>query len=317
MLDEMKLADLAVGHDGRNRTPLRPFTARTGRNQPGSAAYIFGPAVWLRNLIKPEPSRALAYLDWSQQEFGIAAALSQDKNMDLAYRSGDPYLAFAKMARAVPENATKQSHPKERDLYKQCVLATQYGQGAKGLGERIGQSQHAAQQLLNHHHMVFRTFWDWSDIQLDNAFHRSYITTRSGWRMLVGEDANSRSVRNFLMQATGCDLLQHACCLLTEAGISVCGPIHDAILIEASLHEIDATVAAAQQAMLRASKYYLNGYELQSEVEIVRYPNHYEPEKGQETWKTVVSILESLQMRWSVQLKKTGEDNESGGIKTE
>jgi hypothetical protein len=58
--------------------------------------FIFGPSVWLRGLIKPPPGYGIAYIDWAQQEFGIAAALSGDPLMMDAYRSGDPYLAFAK-----------------------------------------------------------------------------------------------------------------------------------------------------------------------------------------------------------------------------
>ena len=49
--------------------------------------------------------------------------------MIAAYRSGDPYLAFAKQAGAVPPGATKQSHSAQRELFKQCVLAVQYGMG--------------------------------------------------------------------------------------------------------------------------------------------------------------------------------------------
>jgi DNA polymerase I len=49
----------------------------------------------------------VAYIDWSQQEFGIAAALSGDIAMQAAYGSGDPYLDFAKQAGAVPRHATK------------------------------------------------------------------------------------------------------------------------------------------------------------------------------------------------------------------
>ena len=71
----------------------------------------------------------MVYIDWSQQEFGIAAALSGDKLMKEAYASGDPYLTFAKQAKAVPNDATKESHPEERDQYKGCTLAVQYGMG--------------------------------------------------------------------------------------------------------------------------------------------------------------------------------------------
>ena len=49
-LSEMRLSDLAVGRDGRNRTMLSAFRARTGRNQPSNTKFIFGPSVWLRGL---------------------------------------------------------------------------------------------------------------------------------------------------------------------------------------------------------------------------------------------------------------------------
>jgi hypothetical protein len=52
-LSEMRLSDLAVGSDARNRTILSAFRARTGRNQPSNTKFIFGPSVWLRFLIKP------------------------------------------------------------------------------------------------------------------------------------------------------------------------------------------------------------------------------------------------------------------------
>mgnify|MGYP001203373332 CR=1 FL=1 len=128
-LSRMRLSDLAVGADSRNRCLLSAFRARTGRNQPSNSRSIFGPAVWLRGLILPEEGCGLAYIDWEQQEFGIAAALSGDANMLEAYDSGDPYLAFAKQAGAAPPNATKASHGTLREQFKACALAVQYGMG--------------------------------------------------------------------------------------------------------------------------------------------------------------------------------------------
>jgi hypothetical protein len=80
-LAELRLNDLAVGQDGRNRTILSAFRSRTGRNQPSNTRFIFGPSVWIRGLIKPPPGYAVCYIDWQQQEFGIAAALSGDAAM--------------------------------------------------------------------------------------------------------------------------------------------------------------------------------------------------------------------------------------------
>jgi hypothetical protein len=59
--DKMRKIKLAVGGDGRNRTVLWPFKAKTSRTQPKASLWIFSPAVWLRSLIKPEPGWAVAY----------------------------------------------------------------------------------------------------------------------------------------------------------------------------------------------------------------------------------------------------------------
>ncbi|MGH7187436.1 MAG: DNA polymerase, partial [Pseudomonadota bacterium] len=76
---------LTIGRDGRNRTPLRPFASRTGRNQPSTKATVIGTAAWVRHLIRPHPGTGIALIDWQQQEFGIAAALSDDPAMQDAY----------------------------------------------------------------------------------------------------------------------------------------------------------------------------------------------------------------------------------------
>ena len=49
-LSDLRLNDLAVGHDGRNRAMLSAFRARTGRNQPSNSKFIFGPSVWISRL---------------------------------------------------------------------------------------------------------------------------------------------------------------------------------------------------------------------------------------------------------------------------
>ena len=54
-LSKLRLNDLQVGSDGRNRTLLGLYGSKTGRNQPSNAKYIFGPAKWIRFLITPPP----------------------------------------------------------------------------------------------------------------------------------------------------------------------------------------------------------------------------------------------------------------------
>ena len=290
-LSDLRLNYLAVGSDGRNRTILSAFRSRTGRNQPSNSKFIFGPSVWLRGLIKPPPGHGIAYLDWSQQEFGIAAALSGDLAMQAAYQSGDPYLAFAKQAGAVPPDATKATHGPKRELFKQCVLAVQYGMEAQSLALRIAQPPIVARDLLRAHRETYRHFWAWSDAAVDQAMLLGVIHTVFGWPVRIGGRANPRSLRNFPMQANGAEMLRIACCLATERGIEVCAPIHDAVLICAPLDRLEADIAAMRAAMAEASRAVLAGFELGTDVKVVRWPDRYSDPRGREMWERVCNLV--------------------------
>jgi hypothetical protein len=291
-LSDLRLNDLAVGRDGRNRTILSAFRSKTGRNQPSNSKYIFGPAVWLRSLIQPPPGHGIAYVDWSQQEFGIAAALSGDANMQAAYQSGDPYFAFAKQAGAVPSDASKRTHGPTRELFKQCVLAVQYGMEADALAARIGQPPIVARELLRAHRETYRKFWAWSDAAVDTAMLHGSLHTVFGWTVHVDENANPRSLRNFPMQANGAEMLRLACCLATERGIEVCAPIHDAVLICAPLDRLDDDVTAMRAAMAEASRIVLGGFELRTDASLTRYPDRYSDSRGRVMWDRVMALIE-------------------------
>ena len=296
-LSEMRLSDLAVGQDGRNRTMLSAFRASTGRNQPSNTKFIFGPSRWLRGLIQPPAGYGVAYIDWSQQEFGIAAALSGDPLMIEAYCSGDPYLAFAIQAGAAPADATKATHKTIRDQFKSTVLAVQYGMGAEALALRIGQPPIRARALLRMHRETYRVFWKWSDAAVDYAMLNSSLHTVFGWRVQVPPTSNPRSLANFPMQANGAEMLRLACCLGTEKGIEVCAPVHDAVLICAPLDRLEADVACMQQAMAEASRIVLGGFELSNDAKIVRCPDRYMDERGAVMWDRVMTLIHELQQR--------------------
>jgi DNA polymerase I len=293
-LSEMRLSNLTVGEDGRNRCLLSPFSAKTGRNQPSNSRFIFGPSVWLRGLIKPQEGFCLAYIDYSQQEFGIAAALSGDEKMMEAYRSGDPYLAFAIQAGAVPQGATKQTHKAEREQFKACVLAVQYGMGEVALAQRINQPVARARQLLALHRQTYKTFWVWSDATQDEAVLNGKLWTTFGWEIRVNGAVNPRSLRNFPMQGNGAEMLRIACIFLTEAGIRVCAPVHDALLIELPVGELESGLTKAQDLMRQASRAVLGDFELGSDAKVVCYPDRYMDERGLVMWATVTELIHQI-----------------------
>jgi len=289
-LGQLRLSELRIGSDGRNRCLLSPFASRTSRNQPSNTAYIFGPAVWIRHLIRPTVGRAIGYIDWSQQEFGIAASLSGDGAMMDAYTSGDPYLTFAKQAGAAPPDATKTSHKQVRELYKTCALAVQYGMGEGALGIRLGLSPAHGRELISKHRAAYSRYWRWSEAVQDQGMFYGFLETTFGWRLRIGPNSNPRSLRNFPIQANGAEMLRLAVILAHRRGVEICAPVHDALLIEADAANIDEAVRVCQDAMADASALVLAGFLLRTDAKIVRAPQRYSDERGTRLWEVLWSI---------------------------
>ena len=201
-MGQLRLHDLAVGQDGRNRTMLSAFRARTGRNQPSNTRSIFGTSVWLRGLIKPAKGRAIAYVDWSSQEIAIAGALSGDARLWAAYASGDPYIAFAKQAGLVPADATKKSHSLERAVFKILFLGIGYGMSADGMALQSGLHVVEARKLLRLHREAYPVFWAWAEDNVNRSMLGATLRTTFGWQLHSPLGfSNPRAILNWPMQA--------------------------------------------------------------------------------------------------------------------
>lgn len=286
---QTRLMELPVGADGRNRTSLWAYSTKTGRNAPSNAKSVFGAAVWLRCLVKPGPGRGLAYIDYEQQEIGVAAALSCDSAMASAYESGDPYLAFAEQAGLAPAGATKASHATERELCKKLLLALQYGMGVTTLAGHLGQSPAHARELLRLHREAYPQFWRWSDGAVDHGVLFNSLHSAFGWALKGPQ--RIPALRNYPMQANGAEMLRLACNYALEAGVMVCMPVHDALLIEASATELPSAVAATKAAMARASADVLGGFQLRTEAATFTFPARFSDKRGIAMWNTVSKLL--------------------------
>jgi DNA polymerase I len=121
-----------------------------------------------------------------------------------------------------------------------------------------------------------------------------------GWKVHTGPNTNPSSLRNFPMQAHGAEMLRLGSCLASEAGIEVCAPIHDALLICSPLNRIETDVAHTQAVMAEASRIVLDGFELRSSAKIVRYPDRYEDPRGAVMWQRVHELLASMgRIEWA------------------
>ncbi|MFY9212019.1 MAG: hypothetical protein WAO69_12890 [Aestuariivita sp.] len=92
-----------------------------------------------------------------------------------------------------------------------------------------------ARELLQLHRETYHVFWSWAERNVDVALAGGTLTTAMGWQYRIGHamEANPRSALNWPMQAGGAEILRLTCIALREAGIGLCAPVHDAVVIEA------------------------------------------------------------------------------------
>lgn len=220
-----------LGSDDRVRPYFGIYGSQSSRSQPGAIGFIPLKAHWMRAFLEAPPGRALCGIDYSSQEFLIAAVLSQDKAMMRAYESGDVYLAFAKQAGLAPADATRETHEAVRNRSKSLVLGMSYDMGAKGLASRIGCTEKEAEDLID---VFFDTYPDYKEWKRQTeAEYRTeqHLTLPDGWP-IHGDNDNVRSVLNFPVQGHGAVVMRRAVALAQDAEHDVVFTLHDAVYME-------------------------------------------------------------------------------------
>jgi hypothetical protein len=293
-LSKLKLSDLAVGADGRNRTPLWAYGTKTGRCAPSTTAYIFGPAKWVRHFIGPPPGQALVHRDYKQQEVRIAAIQSGDANL-LQACEGDVYLGMAQQLGFVSPSMNAYELKAVRTMFKTVVLGVQYGLGARGLGMRLGVSLYEAREILARVHATFWRFEDYVRGVLDHAGLDLEVSTPLGWVMQTPSAIRPTIVRNYPMQSSGSEILHVLCVLAERRGIEIVAPVHDAFLAEGPAAELEDLSRALDQLMGDAAAVVLRGYRLPTDCQLVRPGEHFCDERGAAMWSTVSRLVAKLE----------------------
>ncbi len=308
-IGKFRLTGLEVGRDGRNRCMLSPFSSSTGRNQPSNSKFLFGPAVWMRGLMRPPEGYGIAYIDFSAQEIAIVAALSGDERMIADYEFGDSHMGFAIAAGLAPAAATKGTHPHlepVRDRCKVVNLGVLYGMEARGASARLGIALVEADELLRMHRRIYPRFWNWCERTVDTAMNSDHMVATFGWMMRVRAKVEKArpgrksdgvptvrptTLMNWQAQSNGSEMLRLACIAAVEAGIGLVCPVHDAVVIQAPLDRLDHDVARMQSLMTEAGRIVTGGLPVRTEAAVVRWPDRYMDKRGKEMWQRVIRLL--------------------------
>ncbi len=283
------------------------FRSKTGRNQPGASEFLMLRNNWWRTLITPPQGKALLYADWQSQEIAVAAYLSDDQRMIEHYKSGDFYLAFGRGAKLVPDTATKTSHALYRNkVLKPVSLGTLYGQKEIGMAARINRTEKEAAGLLRAHADMYATYWAWNRDSIDAATLSGKIETPLGWTMEVGDlrqtslvdgeweadGTRETTLQNWPMQATAGDILRVACIAMADEGFKIVFPLHDAVLVEVDVADVEEASSRISYLMEEAARSVL-GQGIPVDVDVVMPGENLRTEKGNAMWEIVRKALKA------------------------
>lgn len=263
---------LALETDGFIKPSLYLMTQKTGRNSPKpSEGYLLNASHWIRSLIRPKPNHCIIAIDWCQQEIGIAAALSNDKNLIDIYNAPecDVYLALAKMAGFSPKSATKKTHPEIRQLFKTMQIGLGYGKSVWSLTKDIKQlsksitlsdAYNKAQQIHRWHKTTFTDYWQWTEDTINQARRSGFIQSLDGWTYFVTDSVRDTQLLNFPMQANGAALMRLAIVNLAKyENIDLICTQHDAIYVNAKNCDKERIIKQIQDSMDKACADLFNG----------------------------------------------------------
>jgi len=293
-----KLTSYAPGDDGKVRTSFNMFGTVTGRASPSSSRYPFSAGKWARNFIKPSFGSWLVYLDYSSQEPGVMGYLSRDENLINAYQSGDIYIHTAKLFNMVPENATKRSHPEERQIFKILYLANSYGQGAEAVAKALKCSVSHAKFLQNKYREIYSKYFKWVDGFIEAGLSKGYLTTHYGWQRHVKDlwqfkDGKKvdirRSLMNWPIQSHGAEILRKALIDLTDEHFEVCGLVHDAVLLQIPIPDFNKRKKEAKEIMVNASIEVVGG-PIRVDEEVIK-SNYVQEDQYQKTYDEIMEEI--------------------------
>jgi DNA polymerase I len=327
-LNELKNVSFAIGDDGRNRYLGGLFGTITSRNSPRARQALLHRSRWWRNLIRPEPGRALAYLDFSSEEFMVQAVLAGDLQGIEDYRSGDVYLTWGRTLGLIPADGTKHTHMRERSLLKSVVLGLNYGLGVRGLARNLQMDPALAGQWMQSFRERYPRMVEYAHETVLRGTSNGQLKTRLDWRLHIRDLIASRyalegqpklanqltpnSLRNWPVQSNAAEILRVAVIEATDRGVAVVGTLHDALFIESAVEEIERHVRVAQDAMREASATILRCaatgrcYPLRVDRTIITAPDHYREPESQEWWQRLREMLMQVSGQDLEEIEKPG-----------
>lgn len=213
--------------------------------------------------IAPENHKFIT-VDYSGMELRVLAHVCNDKNMLMAFNSGDGDLhryTASLLFKKSPENITKA----ERQLAKAVSFCIVYGGGAKKIASEANVSEEEAKKVLNNYMRIYPGIFTWMEEMQDFIFAHEYSVSlfkrrrnlpNVKSRVSYIKEESFRKGINFVIQSSASDILLFAILDISKEienrnlRSEIVATVHDSIEFIAPDDEVDELIEIIKDKMI-------------------------------------------------------------------
>ena len=221
----------------------------------------------LRKVFKPEEGYLYIDADYSQIELRVLAHISNDENMVEAFKQGKDIhkQAASKVFNTPLDEVTKE----QRSAAKAVNFGIVYGISDFGLGEQLGISRKKAKQYIEQYLELYSGIKKFMDEVVEKAKETGYVETLFKRRRYIQElksknymvrQFGQRAAMNTPIQGTAADIMKIAMIKVLKElqkrkmKSKIVLQVHDEMMIEAALDEVDEVTNILKESMETAAK---------------------------------------------------------------
>jgi DNA polymerase I len=217
---------------GRCHPSINPLRARTARMSiTGIPAQTLPAGDWMiRRCFLADEGQVMGSVDYQAQELRVLAALSGDRVMQSAFKTGDDLHQITADASGV-----------DRKVGKMVNFAYVYGSGPRNIAQQASVDVTTAKKVIAGFENSYPKVKELSKSLQREAMRNGYITTPFGRRLPVDE-SRPYAALNYMVQSSSRDITAQGLIRLHDAGFSryLRLPIHDEVLVSVPATKAEA-----------------------------------------------------------------------------
>jgi len=206
----------------------------------------------IRTLFTPSDNCVIISADYSQAELRTCAKLSGDSSLLNIYRDSSRSLHKERAAAFYGENYTYEEYVKAKNIN----FGVTYGQGADAFAQMYHMPKSEAQAYIDTWWNEFYELKEWTLETQERALREGFVQSPFGHKrrftLITNDNIGDvkREAVNSLPQNIAAWLTISALCDLADNGVRVVATVHDSIVADVPIKEVDATAKLMRDIMI-------------------------------------------------------------------